>query len=248
MQARLPNPPNRSVGLTQILIVSQQPKISEPIESALAQQGYQVETINLDWLRFRTSCSIQPDLIILALQFDLPSLDLCRRLRLMMERVPIILLSTACELDLILGFEAGADDCMIQPFTIEALLVRIRVRLRYAQKEKPLIWGISQLTLDCQKRKVYWSNLEIQLTAKEFDLLKYLMSHYQQTVSRHELWENLWGTDYKGDSNVIDAYICRLRSKLETHSQLRLIQTIYGVGYILRDPDSSCQDAACFAA
>ena len=248
MQARLPNPHSHSVGLTQILIVSQQPKISKPIESTLAQQGYQVETVNLDWLRFRTPCSAQPDLIILALQFDLPSLDLCRRLRLVMERVPIILLSDACELDLILGFEAGADDCIVQPFTIEALLVRIRVRLRHAQKEKPLIWSVSQLTLDCQKRKAHWRNQEIQLTAKEFDLLKYLMLHYQQTVSRHELWENLWGTGYRGDSNVIDAYICRLRSKLEMHSQLRLIQTIYGVGYMLRDPYASCQDAACLAA
>lgn len=233
MQSCLPNALN-SVGLTHILMVRQGKVIDLAIATKLGQQGYQVDTISSEKLELLATRKTSPDLIILdGRRAYLASLENCQYLR-RLTQVPIILLTSDCELNgSNTGFEAGADDCISHPFEIEELLTRIRVRLRYIHKEKSPILEIDQLTLNFQQRKAYWSDQEIKLTSKEFDLLKYLMIHYQQVIPRYQLIEHLWGNDYAVSSNVIEAYICRLRLKLEQYSQKRLIQTIYRVGYKL---------------
>ncbi|MBD1868050.1 response regulator transcription factor [Cyanobacteria bacterium FACHB-471] len=232
MQPRLPNASSR-VELTHILIVGQGATV-DAIKIELCWQGYQVDTLDSDKLTLLTTHKMHSDLVILdGRHSTLVSLDICRYLR-QLSQVPIILLASTYELiDSNAGFEAGVDDCIYYPFEIEELLTRIRVRLRYVHKEKPPILQFDKLTLNCQKREVYWSNQEIRLTSKEFDLLKYLMVRYQQVVPRYELMEHLWGSKYNVSSNVVEAYICRLRFKLEQYSQERLIQTVYGVGYRL---------------
>ncbi|HEY9626912.1 MAG TPA: response regulator transcription factor [Coleofasciculaceae cyanobacterium] len=244
MPAPLPEDLHSSPGLTRILIIRQEARQSatelQAIETELRRQGYHVNRVNHDKLgllaaRKVLSDSIVPDLIVLdGLHPQLSSLEVCRRLRAIMHQVPIILLTPTCELsDSITEYEAGADDCMVQPFKIEDLLVRIRVRLRHTRNEKSPILRFGSLTLDCQKREAYWHIQAIQLTSKEFDLLKYLILHYQQVVPRHELIDHLWGAEYDVGFSTIDTYICRLRSKLEQFSQKRQIQTVYGVGYRL---------------
>jgi DNA-binding response OmpR family regulator len=234
MQARLPDALGSSSGLTRILIVKC--ATADPvIEVELSRQGYQVNTIDSRKLEPLTFYKAPPDLIILdGRHSHLKSLEICQSLR-RLSQVPIILLSSICELsDSNTGFEAGADDCISHPFQMEELLARIRVRLRYAHKEKPPVLQIDNLTLNCQNRKAYWSDQEIKLTSKEFDLLKYFMIHDQRVIPRYELMEHLWGAEYDVSSNVVEAYICRLRFKLEKCSHERLIQTVYGVGYKLR--------------
>ncbi|MBI4781028.1 MAG: response regulator transcription factor [Oscillatoriophycideae cyanobacterium NC_groundwater_1537_Pr4_S-0.65um_50_18] len=249
MPAPLPEDlPNRS-GLTRILIIRQEARQSaaelQAIETGLRRQGYHVDKVNSDKLGLlaahkafsdlRVTDLRVPDLIVLdGLYPQLSSLEVCRRLRAIMRQVPIILLTPTYELsDSITEYEAGADDCIVRPFKIEDLLVRIRVRLRHTRTEKPPILRLGGLTLDCQKREAYWQVQAIQLTSKEFDLLKYLILHYQQVVPRHELIDHLWGAEYDVGFSTIDTYVCRLRSKLEQFSQKRLIQTVYGVGYRL---------------
>lgn len=233
MQSRLPNAVGR-VGLTRILIVGQGTTADSAIETELCRQGYQVDTLDSKELVHLTTQKTHSDLVILdGRHSTLASLEICRYLR-RLSQVPIILLASTYELtDSNAGFEAGVDDCIYHPFEIEELLTRIRVRLRYIHKEKPPILQFDKLILNCQKRKVHWSDQEIKLTSKEFDLLKYLMVRYQQVVPRYELMEHLWGSEYDVSSNVVEAYICRLRFKLEQYSQRRLIQTVYGVGYRL---------------
>ncbi|NJL88246.1 MAG: response regulator transcription factor [Leptolyngbyaceae cyanobacterium SM1_1_3] len=230
-----------SVGLTRILIIGQDKTITSAIETELSRQGYQIKIANSEKSGLFAARKTRPDLVILdELDADVSSFELCRRLRLIINQAPIILLASVCNLNSSLtGFEAGVDDCITQPFQMEELLVRIRVRLRYAHKEKPPILQFDNLILNCQKRQVYWSSQELKLTAKEFDLLKYLMLHYRQVISRYELIEHLWGAEYDVCSSVVDTYICRLRFKLKRCSQEHLIQTVHGVGYKLSSSQSN---------
>lgn len=238
MQTYLLGSLNGSMGLTRILMIQQDAGAVGAIATELWKQGYQVDTVMDSELEFLTNREAQPDLVIVdGSRSKLSSIQVCRRLRRWTATVPIILLANLCEPeDSMTGFEAGADDCIEQPFTLEELLVRIRVRLRFAQREKPPILQFHQLTLDCQKREAYWNRQAISLTAKEFNLLQCLIIHYPQVVSRYELMERLWGDEYDVSPTVIDTYICRLRLKLEQYTQMRLIKTIHRVGYTLQEP------------
>jgi DNA-binding response OmpR family regulator len=232
-------------GLTRILIIKPGKSVKCEIRAELCRQGYQVDMLNSEKLGLLAAYETHPDLIILdGRHSNLPNLDICQHLRRRLSQIPIILLASVCELsDSTSGFEAGVDDCIAHPFQIEELLARVRVRLRYFHKENLPILQLDKLTLDCQKREVCWGNQKLKLTSKEFDLLKYFMIHGQRVVSRHELMEHLWGTEYDVCSNVVEAYICRLRLKLEQYSQKRLIQTVYGVGYKLHiDQNGHNQD------
>jgi two-component system response regulator MprA len=238
MSICFPNTLHSNVELIHIVLIKQDSAKFQAIEAALCQQGYYVTTGEHHQLKYSTIQEIYPDLIILDGQdLNLPILDICRRLRATLNQVPIILLTNNNELsDSLTGFEAGADDCVAQPFKIEELLVRIRVRLHHAHKECTPILRFLQLALNNHSRKVYWNSQEINLTSKEFDVLQCLMLRRQKVVSRYDLVRHLWGTKDDQCSNVIDAYICRLRFKLERYGQAHLIQTVYGIGYILKEP------------
>lgn len=226
-----------SVGSIHILIVRQSKAVDLAIATKLRQQGYQVDTISSEQLKLLIPYKTRPDLIIVDRRDScLASLDIYQHLR-RLSQVPIILLASDCELNVSsTKFESGADDCISCPFKMEELLTRIRVRLRYIHKEKPSVLQVDKLTINFQEHKAYWSDQEIKLTSKELDLLKYLMIHYQQVIPRYQLIEHLWGNEYDVSSNVVEAYVCRLRLKLEQYSRKRLIQTVYRVGYKLCSP------------
>jgi DNA-binding response OmpR family regulator len=137
--------------------------------------------------------------------------------------------------DRVTGLDAGADDYVVKPFSIEELLARIRAHLRRTQEIDEDVLFFTNLSLNRRTRQVHRDTRLIELTAKEFDLLEYLLSHPLQVLTREQILEKVWGYDFMGDSNIIEVYIRYLRLKLEENNQQRLIQTVRSVGYVLRE-------------
>ena len=220
-----------------ILVVEDEAKLAQFIELELKYEGYQV-TVATDGLEgLATARECHPDLILLDWMLPgISGLEICRRLRLTGDKVPIILLTAKDEVsDRVAGLDSGADDYIVKPFSIEELLARIRAHLRRTQEEETDLLQFADLRLNRSTREVYRDNRSIELTAKEFDLLEYLISHPRQVLTRDQILERVWGYDFMGDSNIIEVYIRYLRLKLEANNEKRLIQTVRGVGYVLRE-------------
>lgn len=220
-----------------ILVVEDEVKLARFVELELSYEGYQV-SVTHDGLSGLTAAREEhPDLVVL--DWMLPGLsgvEICRRLRATGDKVPIILLTAKDEVsDRVVGLDAGADDYVVKPFSIEELLARVRAHLRRNQEEDADVLQFEDLSLNRQTREVYRGTRLIELTAKEFDLLDYLLLHPRQVVTRDRILQEVWGYDFMGDSNIIEVYIRYLRLKLETNTEKRLIQTIRGVGYVLRE-------------
>jgi len=217
-------------------VVEDEAKLAKFIELELGYEGYQV-TVAQDGLTGLTAVrEAKPDLVIL--DWMLPGfsgVEICRRLRSTGNQMPVIILTAKDEvLDRVTGLDAGADDYVVKPFSIEELLARVRAHLRRTQKADQQMWEYEDLKLDRRSREVYRGKRLIQLTAKEFDLLEYLIAHPRQVLTRVQILEKVWSYDFMGDSNIIEVYIRYLRLKLEANQEKRLIQTVRGVGYVLR--------------
>jgi len=220
-----------------ILVVEDEVKLARFVELELSYEGYQV-SVTHDGLSGLTAAREEhPDLVVLDWMLPgLSGLEICRRLRVTGDKVPIILLTAKDEVsDRVVGLDAGADDYVVKPFSIEELLARVRAHLRRNHEEDPDVLQFEDLSLNRRTREVHRGDRLIELTAKEFDLLDYLLVHPRQVVTRDRILEQVWGYDFMGDSNIIEVYIRYLRLKLETNNEKRLIQTVRGVGYVLRD-------------
>ncbi len=218
-----------------ILIIEDEVNLARFIELELNCEGYKV-SIAGDGLTGLTKVrETQPDLILL--DWMLPGIEgveICRRLRETGERVPIIFLTAKDDVrDRVLGLDAGANDYVLKPFSIEELLARIRVHLRSNSEDEQEKLQFEDLSLNRITREVYRAKRQIELTVKEFDLLEYLLSHPRQVLTRDQILERVWGYDFMGDSNIIEVYVRYLRLKLETEDETRLIQTVRGVGYVM---------------
>ncbi len=220
-----------------ILLVEDEVKLARFVELELSFEGYQVSVANDGLSGLTMARESHPDIVILDWMLPgMSGIDICRRLRSTGEKVPIILLTAKDEVsDRVTGLDAGADDYVVKPFSIEELLARIRAHLRRNQEEDVDVLLFENLKLNRSTREVYRGTRQIELTAKEFDLLEHLMSHPRQVITRDRILEEVWGYDFMGDSNIIEVYIRYLRLKLEANSEKRLIQTIRGVGYVLRE-------------
>jgi DNA-binding response OmpR family regulator len=220
-----------------ILLVEDEVKLARFIELELTSEGYRVSVANDGITGLTLARESPPDLAIL--DWMLPGLtgvELCRRLRATGSKIPIILLTAKDEVsDRVTGLDAGADDYVVKPFSIEELLARIRAHLRRIQEDNSDILKFEDLKLNRRTREVFRGERTIDLTAKEFDLLDYLMSYPRQVFSREQILEKVWGYDFIGDSNIIEVYIRYVRLKLEENAEKRLIQTVRGVGYALRE-------------
>lgn len=220
-----------------ILLVEDDQKLARFIELELGYEGYQVSVALDGFTGLSTARESQPDLILLDWMLPgLSGLEVCHRLRATGDKVPIVLLTAKDEVsDRVAGLDAGADDYVVKPFSIEELLARVRAHLRRNQEENLDLLEFNDLRLDRKTREVFRGPRPIELTAKEFDLLEHLMVHPRQVITRDRILEEVWGYDFMGDSNIIEVYIRYLRLKLEANDEKRLIQTVRGVGYVLRE-------------
>jgi DNA-binding response OmpR family regulator len=219
-----------------ILVVEDDPSLAGLIVSELRIEGYAVAAAadgidGLNQVRGR-----QPDLIILDWMLPgLSGLDLCLRLRSTGITTPVIMLTARDEIaDRVAGLNAGADDYLIKPFSIEELLARVKVQLRKRTTDAPRLLRFDDLSLNSLARQVQRGERQVDLTAKEFDLLEYFCRHPQQVLSREQILKGVWGYDFLGESNIIEVYVRALRLKLEVNAESRLIHTVRGVGYVLR--------------
>ncbi len=220
-----------------ILVVEDEAKLAQFVKMELEFENYEVTVAVDGFSGLSTAREVKPDLILLDWMLPgISGLEICRRLRQTGDKVPIILLTAKDEVsDRVTGLDAGADDYVIKPFSIEELLARVRASLRRDNEEDPDLLQFSDLTLNRSTREVFRGKRSIELTAKEFDLLEYLISHPRQVLTRDQILERVWGYDFMGDSNIIEVYVRYLRLKLEEQKEIRLIQTVRGVGYALRE-------------
>jgi DNA-binding response OmpR family regulator len=220
---------------TKILLIEDDIKLAQFIEMELSCEGYEVKIAHNGLDGLTQARQFPPDIIILDWMMPgLTGIEICRRLRSTGSKVPIILVTARDDIsDRVAGLDAGADDYVIKPFSIEELLARIRSHIRRTKEENSDVLEFEDLSLNRRTREVIRVKA-IELTVREFELLEYLMIHPQQVMTRDQILEKVWGYDFGGDSNVIEVYIRTLRQKLEIENPSRLIQTVRGVGYVLR--------------
>ncbi len=227
------------MSIPHILLVEDEVQLARFIQLELESEGYRVSVAHDGMTGLTTARETPPDLALLDWMLPgLSGIELCRRLRATGNKAPIIFLTAKDEVgDRVAGLDAGADDYVVKPFSIEELIARVRAQLRRHQEGDEEILQFDTLSLNRKTREVYRGTRLIELTAKEFDLLEYFLRHPRQVLTRDQILENVWGYDFVGDSNIIEVYVRYLRLKLEESHESRLIYTVRGVGYALRSND-----------
>ncbi len=234
-----------------ILIVEDEEKIARVIKLELEYEGYQTTVVNdgLEAWQLLIATPDAWDLVLLDIMLPgLSGIEILRRLRKEEISVPVIMLTARDAIvDKVTGLDQGADDYVTKPFEIEELLARMRVLIRRNNKvastqadqsiEENLL-QYSDLKVNLGTREITRSNKHIELTPREFDLLVYLMKNNHQVLSRDQILEQVWGFDYFGDTNVVDVYIRYLRNKMDRGFRTEIIQTVRGVGYVMKEKES----------
>jgi len=219
-----------------ILVVEDDAKIADLLRRGLAFEGYAVDAAADGEAALGLARDRAPDLVILDLMLPgMNGMEVCRRLRAGSD-VPILMLTAkGAVADRVKGLDSGADDYLVKPFAFEELLARIRALLRRRQPAEEEVLRFADLTMDTGTRKVTRGAREIELTAKEFDLLELFLMNPRQVLTRDTLYDRIWGYDFGGESNILEVYVRYLRAKLEAGGEPRLLHTVRGVGYALRE-------------
>jgi len=222
-----------------ILVIDDETKIVDLLRRGLAYEGYQVDAAYDGETGLSQARREPPDLVILDVMMPgLDGLEVCRRLRAQgWSDLPILMLTARDAVpDRVAGLDAGADDYLIKPFAFDELLARVRALLRrHRTAGEVQILRFADVVANLVTREVSRGERPINLTAKEFDLLELFLRHPRQVLTRDSIYEQVWGYDFGGESNIIEVYIRYLRSKLEAEGEPRLLQTVRGVGYALRE-------------
>jgi two-component system response regulator ArlR len=217
-----------------VLIVEDDAAISRVLELELKHEGYDVEVAR-DGLEGLERALKEPDIVILDIMLPrMDGLEVCKRLRAK-SNVPVIMLTAKDRVpDRVTGLDVGADDYLTKPFATAELLARVRARLREKQPHSNLL-TYRDVVMDRDRHEVTRGGKPIALTAKEYALLEYLLLHRNKVHTRDELFNGVWGSDFLGDSNLIDVYIRYLRGKIDDGFDDKLITTVRGVGYTIKD-------------
>lgn len=223
-----------------ILVVEDERKIADALKMGLTEDGYDVETAyngNIAWKLLQED---NYDLVVL--DINLPGVngyELCKRIRRKDTQVPVIMLTALSALnDKIEGYDAGADDYIIKPFEFRELQMKVRVLMKRASRQNlpvETILKAADLEMNLDSKEVKRGNTMINLTAKEFELLEYLLRNKNRVVSRSDIAVNVWDIDFDTNTNVIDVYINYVRNKIDKKFEPKLIHTQVGMGYILKD-------------
>ena len=223
-----------------ILVVDDERAVRESLRRALELEGYQIELAadgSEALVRLMENGDSQPDAVILdVLMPGVDGLEVCRRLRRSGNSVPVLMLTARDEIEnRVAGLDAGADDYVTKPFALEELVARVRALLRRATDSTDETLRFADLELDPGTREVRRAGEPIELTRTEFALLELFMTNPRQVLTRSIIFERVWGYDFGFASNSLDVYIGYLRRKTEAGDMPRLIQTVRGVGYALRE-------------
>jgi len=221
-----------------ILVVDDERAVRESLRRALELEGYEIElAADGSEALYRLEGSEEPDAMILdVLMPGVDGLEVCRRLRGSGSKLPVLMLTARTEVeDRVAGLDAGADDYVTKPFALEELLARVRALLRRTSDEEGDVVRFANLELDPTTREVTRGGRPIELTRTEFSLLELFMRNPRQVLTRTIIFERVWGYDFGYASNSLDVYIGYLRRKTEADGEPRLIQTVRGVGYALRE-------------
>jgi two-component system response regulator MprA len=230
----------QSGGGAHLLVVDDDPNLLRMLRRGFVLAGYSVAAVEDGEAALRVLREQEPHLVVLDVMLpEVDGLEVARRLRAAGSRVPIVMLTARGQLeDKLAGFESGADDYLPKPFAFEELLARVGALLRRQRREDELEQAgrlaYADLELDLATREAWRGTAALDLTTREFDLLTYFLRHPRQVLTRDQVFRAVWGADFMGASNIIDANVYCLRNKLEAGGGGRLIQTVRGVGYALR--------------
>jgi two-component system response regulator MprA len=220
-----------------LLLVDDDPRVLSAVGRRLGFEGFAVDLASSGAEALDLAASRSPDLVILDVMLpEMDGLEIARRLR-QVNQVPILMLTARDAVaDRVAGLRSGADDYLVKPFAFEELLARIEALLRRTRPTPVETLSFADVELDARTHIVTRGGQPIELTARGFALLEYFLRHPRQVLTREQIFRAIWGSDFLGASNVIDVNISYLRERLESNGGPRLIQTVRGVGYALREP------------
>lgn len=229
---------NGDAGPATVLVVEDDLGVRESLEAALGFDGYQVESVDDGDAALSRVAVVEPDLVVLDVMMPrVDGLTVCRMLRQRGFRTPILMLTARHEVsDRVAGLDAGADDYLVKPFALDELLARVRALLRRTSETDVEVRRAADLVLDPRSRVVTRGERTIELTKTEFDLLDLLLLNAGIVLERSTIYDRIWGYDFGTSSKSLDVYIGYLRRKTEEGGEPRLIHTVRGVGYVLREP------------
>ena len=222
-----------------ILVVDDNKIVNESITQALKTHNFLVDSVFDGETALHYINSIEYDCIVLDIM--MPKLDgfqVVKSVRRKEINIPILFLSARQKVeDRIKGLTLGGDDYLVKPFSMEELLARIQVLIRHKENKTDLIYQVDNLIVNASGKTVFRNNQEINLSLKEYNILLYLMRNKNKVLSREQILEYVWDLDYEGTSNIVDVYINYLRKKLNINNEKNLIQTIYTLGYVIKDEE-----------
>jgi len=228
-----------------LLVIEDETSIARILQLELEHEGYTVGRAEDGRKGLEMALSGEWDLVLLDVMLPgLNGIEVLRRIRSSGSQIPVVLLTARDTVpDKVSGFETGANDYVTKPFAMEELLARIRNLLRIFQQkkaegEKGDVLKVADLTIELRTRKVYRKEIAVELTPREFDLLVYLAEHKNEEKTREQILSDVWGYDFVGETNLVDVYIRYLRQKIDRGFRTKLIHTIRGVGYMLKEPET----------
>ena len=221
-----------------VVVAEDDPSVRNAVERVLELEGYQVKTANDGNAALDLIVSSKPHAVVMDVMMPFADgLTVTRELRHRGNRTPILLLTARHEVgDRVAGLDAGADDYLVKPFAVDELLARVRALLRrYESPTSAAVLSLGDLTMDVNKREVKRGSKVLELTKTEFDLLHILLEQRDIVLTREYLYEHIWGFNFETNSKSLDVYIGYLRRKLDDSGEEKLLHTVRGVGYVLRN-------------
>ncbi len=220
-----------------ILVVDDDPRITELLRRVLAYEGYSVAVAVNGSDALTRTLEKTPDMIVLDVMLPgLDGLEVVRRLRVAGDQVPVLMLTARDSIaDRVNGLDAGADDYLVKPFAPEELVARVKAMLRRNQAERHEVLHYADVELDTGTRVAHRGTREIELSPTEYELLALFLHRPRQVLTRDVIMDRVWGIDFEGSSNVMEVYVGYLRTKLEAGGEARLIHTVRGIGYVFKE-------------